>query len=211
MIALYWLVIWLDVYFIHLSIQPLNSLSLDDVNCSFLSTSVVVLATSRLQEYFNPLTFHKNQNPITRLLFNISIQCFSIPSQLLPPSSLSSVLDQHHKIHLILILEYLPGMTPVRNGPYADAKIILFLQALPLIITTACWLIQQEYRPSPSAALLASRRYQGITRSEFGHLRQFLAMYAYHHAAVTRLAKRCRMRSSISYAVTIATTWRMII
>lgn len=44
------------------------------------------------------------------------------------------MLDQHHKIHLILILEYLPGMTPVCNGPYADAKILLFSQALPLII-----------------------------------------------------------------------------
>lgn len=36
-------------------------------------------------------------------------------------------------------------------------------------------------------------------------------MYAYHHVAVTRLAKRCRMRRSISYVVTIASTWRMII
>lgn len=116
--------------------------------------------------------------------------------------------DQHHKIHLTLILAYLPGMTPVCSGPYADARILLHSQALPLINALR---LADCRAPSMSAALLASRRYQAITRSEFGDLQQFLTMYAYYHAAVTVLAKRCRMRSSISYAVTTASTRRMII
>lgn len=50
------------------------------------------------------------------------------------------MLDQHHKIHLTLNLAYLPGITRVCNGPYADARILLFAQDTQLIIPSG-WLI----------------------------------------------------------------------
>ena len=50
------------------------------------------------------------------------------------------MLDQHHKIHQILILASPPEMTPVCNGPYADARPLLSPQVLPLRLHYG-WLI----------------------------------------------------------------------
>lgn len=52
------------------------------------------------------------------------------------------MLDQHHKIHQILILASPTGMTPVCNDPYADGRMLPSSQALPLMLHYS-WLIDQ--------------------------------------------------------------------